>query len=97
MTGYGPPSERTHERKWRVARDGDPPAFRVRDEDVAFLVIGANIDAGSVPTVFVDPLTGGITDHANVWYRAFPQPPRRSRRREVGRPSIRPGSNTDFL
>jgi len=66
------PSEWTHEREWRVAGEGDPPAFRFRDQDVAFLVVGSNIDPGPVPAVFVDPVTAEITDHDNVWLPGVP-------------------------
>jgi len=64
------PSEWTHEREWRLFGEGDPPAFRFRDEDIAFLLVGAEIEPGPVPTVVVDPATGAIVDAGGVWLPA---------------------------
>lgn len=64
-------SEWTHEREWRVMGTGEPPAFRFKPEDVAFLVVpdwgSANPDYSNV---VVDAKTGCIDDPDSVWLQA---------------------------
>jgi hypothetical protein len=68
------PSEWTHEREWRILGEGYPPTFRFQYEEVAFLVVGADIGTGRVPTVLIDPVSASISDPQRVWLKGSAGP-----------------------